>query len=293
MSPIPPFGDPAVPTWLLLTGAALLGLVIGSFLNVVIVRLPRMMEREWARQYAAWQAQREGSEPPASEAERYDLAWPGSHCPSCQHPIRWHQNLPVIGWLRLRGRCAHCNTAIAWHYPVVEALGAVCFAVCAWRFGASWTAVAAMGLCAALIALAFIDLHTMLLPDDVTLPLLWAGLLLNVGGMWVPLHEAVIGAAAGYGVLWMVFHIFRLVTGKEGMGYGDFKLLAALGAWFGWRALPEVLLLSSVAGVVVGGVLLLAGRAARGQPLPFGPYLAMAGVVALFGRQGGSGWLGL
>ncbi|WP_342791207.1 A24 family peptidase [Pigmentiphaga aceris] len=289
----------------------MLGLLIGSFLNVVIVRLPRMMTRDWAAQCKAWQeaeavqalekvealpttertvpAVPEAPEPPP---ERFDLAWPPSHCPQCSHRLRWHENLPVIGWLRLKGRCAHCANAIPWHYPAVEALTALLFAICAWQYGPSVAAVAAMGLCAALVALAFIDAQTSLLPDDITLPLLWAGLLLNISGMFAPLADAVLGAALGYGVLWVIFQAFRLATDKEGMGFGDFKLLAALGAWLGWRALPEILLFSSVAGVLVGGALLITGRAQRGDPLPFGPYLAMAGLACLLLRQNGVGLLG-
>ena len=318
--------------WLFPLFAALIGLLIGSFLNVVIVRLPQMMTRDWAAQCQAWQeaeaaelaaaavgaqAQESGAGQAAAEApahddalpddalstdgaadlspqpaERFDLAWPPSHCPQCDHRQRWHENLPVIGWLRLRGRCAHCASPIPWHYPAVEALTALLFALCAWQFGAGVPAVAAMGLCAALVALAFIDAQTSLLPDDITLPLLWAGLLLNIGGLFAPLTEAVLGAALGYGLLWLVFQAFRLATGKEGMGFGDFKLLAALGAWLGWRALPEILLFSSLAGVLVGGALLATGRAQRSDPLPFGPYLAAAGLLCLLVRQNGTGLLG-
>jgi leader peptidase (prepilin peptidase)/N-methyltransferase len=293
--------------WLFPLSAALLGLLIGSFLNVVIVRLPRMMERDWAAQCRAWQeAEAAGlgkdrfdelaaagvGAPEAPAPARFDLAWPPSHCPDCNHRLRWHENLPVIGWLRLRGRCAHCASPIAWHYPVVEGLAALLFGACAWQYGPGLAALAAMGLCAALLALAFIDARTGLLPDDITLPLLWAGLLVNVGGGFVPLAEAVVGAALGYGVLWAVFQAFRLITGKEGMGFGDFKLLAALGAWFGWRALPEILLFSSLAGVLVGVILLVTGRARRGDPLPFGPYLVAAGLLCLLTRREGLGLLG-
>ncbi len=285
--------------WLFPLFAALIGLLIGSFLNVVIVRLPRMMTRDWAAQCQAWQ-EAEAAELAATEspdlrpqpAERFDLAWPPSHCPQCSHRLRWHENLPVIGWLRLRGRCAHCTSPIPWHYPAVEALTALLFAICAWQFGPSVPAAAAMGLCAALVALAFIDAQTSLLPNDITLPLLWAGLLLNISGMFAPLADAVIGAALGYGLLWLVFQAFRLATGKEGMGFGDFKLLAALGAWLGWQALPEILLFSSLAGVLVGAILLVTGRAQRSDPLPFGPYLAAAGLLCLLVRQNGSGLLG-
>jgi len=322
--------------WLFPLFAALIGLLIGSFLNVVIVRLPQMMTRDWAAQCQAWQeaeaaelaaaavgARAQASGAPQAEAgadarhdmlpnaalssdgaadipadlppqpaERFDLAWPPSHCPQCDHRLRWHENLPLIGWLRLRGRCAHCASPIPWHYPAVEALTALLFALCAWQFGLGIPAVAAMGLCAALVALAFIDAQTSLLPDDITLPLLWAGLLLNIGGTFAPLTHAVLGAALGYGLLWLVFQAFRLATGKEGMGFGDFKLLAALGAWLGWQALPEILLFSSLAGVLVGGALLLTGRAQRSDPLPFGPYLAAAGLLCLLVRQNGAGLLG-
>lgn len=285
--------------WLLPLFAALLGLLIGSFLNVVIVRLPVMMERDWAAQARAWQEAQaapgtapEPARSPDAPAQRFDLAWPPSHCPQCHHRLHWHHNLPVIGWLRLRGRCAHCASPIAWHYPVVEALTAVLFALCAWQYGPGLAALAAMGLCASLVALAFIDAQTGLLPDDITLPLLWAGLLINTAGGAVPLSEAVLGAALGYGTLWTVFQAFRFATGKEGMGFGDFKLLAALGAWFGWRALPEIVLFSSLAGVLVGSVLMFTGRARRGDPLPFGPYLAAAGLLCLLTRPDGVGLLG-
>lgn len=304
--------------WLFPLFAALIGLLIGSFLNVVIVRLPRMMTRDWAAQCQAWQdaeaaelaadaelAHAPGPDAaqvdmgadvpidlPPQPAERFNLAWPPSHCPQCDHRLRWHENLPVIGWLRLRGQCAHCASPIPWHYPAVEALTALLFAICAWQFGPGVPAVAAMGLCAALLALACIDAQTSLLPDDITLPLLWAGLLLNISGMFAPLADAVIGAALGYGLLWLVFQAFRLATGKEGMGFGDFKLLAALGAWLGWRSLPEILLFSSLTGVLIGGVLLVTGRAQRSDPLPFGPYLAAAGLLCLLVRQNGTGLLG-
>lgn len=324
------FAALAAHAWLFPLFAALMGLLIGSFLNVVIVRLPRMMTRDWAAQCQAWQDAEaaelaELAEPSAvkadtrtnadadraanaarntdgaadtfpdlslAPAERFNLAWPPSHCPECSHRLRWHENLPVIGWLCLRGRCAHCASPIPWHYPAVEALTALLFAICAWQFGPGFPAVAAMGLCAALVALAFIDAQTSLLPDDLTLPLLWAGLLLNISGMFVPLTEAVLGAALGYGLLWLVFQAFRLATGKEGMGFGDFKLLAALGAWMGWRALPEILLFSSLAGVLAGGLLLATGRVQRSDPLPFGPYLAAAGLLCLLVRQNGAGLLG-
>lgn len=273
----------AATPWLAYGGAVVLGLVAGSFLNVVILRLPQMMHRAWRAQCAELQ----GAEPPAG---RFDLAYPASHCPACRHPIAWRHNVPVLGWLVLRGRCAHCGASISWQYPLVELLAAALFAACVAVFGAAWTALAAMVFCAFCLALAVIDLQTSLLPDDLTLPLLWGGLLVNLWGGFVPLHDAVIGAVAGYGVLWSVYWLFRLLTGKEGMGYGDFKLLAAIGAWLGWQSLPLVMVAASLAGVAVAGALMLAGRVRRDQPLPFGQYLAAAGVAALFA---GDTWMKL
>ncbi|GAA4337336.1 A24 family peptidase [Pigmentiphaga soli] len=264
--------------------AAVLGLVVGSFLNVVIVRLPRMMERGWEVQCAELR----GEEPAA--APRFDLSRPRSHCPACSHPLAWYENIPVASWLALRGRCAHCGTAIAWRYPAVELLTAALFAACALRFGAAPAALAAAGFCAACVALAFIDAETLLLPDGITLPLLWAGLLANLWGLFAPLADAVIGAMAGYVLLWLVYWGFLLATGREGMGHGDLKLLAAIGAWTGWQALPAVVLLSSLAGVAIGLALVAMRRAALRQALPFGPYLACAGVAALLGGWGWVRW---
>lgn len=253
------------------------GLIVGSFLNVVIARLPIMMEHAW-RDACAELHGAAGAERP-----RFDLAWPRSHCPECRHTLAWYELIPVLSWLGLRGRCAHCGSRIAARYPLVECGTALLFAACVWRLGPGVPALAAMVLCAALVALAAIDANTMLLPDSITLPLLWAGLLLSLTPWgWVTPGAAIAGAALGYGLLWVVATGFKLVTRKEGMGLGDLKLLAALGAWFGWQALPALILLSSVAGVVVGVVLLLTGRSRRSQPLPFGPYLAAAGWAVLF-----------
>jgi len=260
--------------------AAVLGLAVGGWLTVLAHRLPRMMEREWLQQYQEFRpAAVSGSEPGA--AAGYTLWRPGWHCPACAAPVRGWRRLPVLSWLLLRGRCGACGESIGWRYPVTELATALLFALCAWRFGPTPIALCAMGLCAALLALAWIDLQTSLLPDAITLPLAWAGLLANLGGALAPLPLAVLGAVVGYVFLWLLFHMFRLLTGREGMGYGDFKLLAALGAWFGLAALPGLLLAASLAGVAGAGILRLTGHARRGQPLPFGPYLALAGIVTL------------
>jgi len=261
--------------------AALAGLFIGSWLTVLTYRLPRMMEREWQAQCldAVGRARPDGSE---------GLFRPASHCPACHAPVVGWRRLPVLGWLLLRGRCGACHAAISWRYPAIEILTAGLFAACAWRYGATPVALFAMGLSAMLVALAWIDFESTLLPDALTQPLVWAGLLVNLFGAFTTLPLAVGGAVAGYVFLWVIFHVFRLLTGREGMGYGDFKLLAALGAWFGVESLPMVLLAASLVGVLIGGLLTMSGRAGRGQPLPFGPYLALAGIVMLLlgGEQG-------
>jgi leader peptidase (prepilin peptidase)/N-methyltransferase len=255
--------------------AAVLGLVLGSFLNVVVHRLPKMMEAEWRAQCA----ELEGREAPA--AGRYNLWAPRSHCPACQKPLRIRDNIPVISYLWLRGKCAFCGARISPRYPAVEALTAILSALVAWRFG--WSAAGALALLFtwALVALAFIDADTTLLPDDLTLPLLWIGLLANVWATFTPLADAVLGAAVGYLILWSIYWLFKLTTGKEGMGYGDFKLLAAMGAWMGWKMLLPIILLSSLVGAVVGVVLIWLARRGREIPIPFGPYLAAAGFIAL------------
>lgn len=262
-----------------LTVTALFGLITGSFLNVVIHRLPRMMERDWRRQCHDLIAS--DRDEAAQESARYDLVQPASHCPQCRHVIAGYDNIPLLSYLWLRGRCRHCRAPISARYPLIELLTAVLTAVVAWRLGVTWQAAAAIPFTWALIALTFIDLDHQLLPDDITLPLLWCGLLLNLGGLFTDLPAAVIGACAGYLSLWLVYHAFRLLTGKEGMGHGDFKLLAALGAWLGWQLLPVVVLLSSLVGALTGLTLMLFGRHRRGTPLPFGPFLAAAGWIAL------------
>jgi len=259
--------------------AAVIGLLVGSFLNVVIHRVPIMMEHEWANQAAELRGER----PP--HTERFDLLAPRSRCPSCGHRIRATENIPVVSWLLQRGKCRGCGTAISVRYPVVETLTA---ALCALAIGVHGPTAAGLGAAifsCVMVALAFIDLDTQLLPDSITLPLLWLGLLFNLWGVFAPLQEAVVGAMAGYLALWSVYWLFRLVTGKEGMGFGDFKLLAAIGAWFGWTALPAVILLASVVGAVVGIGLMVFARHGRETPIPFGPYLAGAGLLALYLRE--------
>lgn len=268
--------------------AALLGLMVGSFLNVVIHRLPRMMEREWREQCGAMDAE---ASPPAAP---YNLVIPRSACPSCGHMISALENIPVISWLVLRGRCAHCKTTISPRYPIVEALTGVISGYVAWHFGFGPTALAALLFAWALIALTFIDFDTQLLPDSITQPLIWLGLLLNLNGFFTGVDSALIGAVAGYLTLWSVYWLFKLVTKKEGMGYGDFKLLAAIGAWLGWQMLPLVILLSSLVGAVVGISLILFAGHGRQIPIPFGPYLAGGGLIALlWGKQITQAYLGL
>ncbi len=255
--------------------SGLVGLFVGSFLNVVIHRLPKMMEREWAAQCAELRG--EDLPPP----DRYNLVVPRSACPSCGHRIGALENIPVVSWLALRGRCRGCRAPISARYPVVEALTGALSAGMALHFGFGLPLAGALVFTWVLVAAAFIDLDTTLLPDDLTLPLLWLGLLLNLGGTFVPLADAVIGAAAGYMVLWLVYQGFKLLTGKEGMGFGDFKLLAAIGAFLGWKLLPIVILFSSVVGAAVGIALIVFARHGRSVPIPFGPYLAAAGILAL------------
>jgi leader peptidase (prepilin peptidase)/N-methyltransferase len=265
----------ALPPAFVVAAAALLGLVVGSFLNVVIHRLPRMMERDEANYIAELRGD------PVPYPSRYNLMVPRSACPHCGHAIAPWENVPVLSYLFLRGRCSACQAPIGVRYPLVELACGLLSALAAWRFGPGWQCVGALVLLWALVALTLIDADTQLLPDQITLPLLWLGLLLNLGGVFVALPDAVIGAAAGYLVLWTAYWLFRLVRGKEGMGFGDFKLMAALGAWFGWQALPALVLLSSVAGVVFGLANIALRRQERDTPFPFGPFIALAGVVVL------------
>jgi leader peptidase (prepilin peptidase) / N-methyltransferase len=266
----------------LLVVAGLLGLVVGSFLNVVAYRIPIMMERAWRAQCEELKSQ--PFTPPAhvAESKRFDLWWPPSTCPSCGTAIAGQHNVPVLSFLWLKGRCASCGVKISARYPLVEAFAAVLGLTTAYVLGPNWQTVAAgLGFVWTLLALTLIDLDHKLLPDSLTLPLLWAGLLVNVFGLFATLQSSVLGAAAGYLALWSVYKLFKLLTGKEGMGYGDFKLLAALGAWVGWQLLPVVILLSAVVGSVVGLALIAFGGRSSQVAIPFGPYLAGAGFVAL------------
>lgn len=287
-------------------GTLVVGLCVGSFLNVVIHRLPKMLERGWRAQCAELRDEAVPEESP------YNLVLPRSACPACGHRITALENIPVVSWLALRGRCSACRAPISPRYPIVEILGGLLALAAIWQFGPTWKGLAACGLLWTLLALTVIDADTQLLPDDLTLPLLWAGLIVNLWGLFAPasnrlhflgdetfvrgtpsvdygpfapLAGAVIGAIAGYLSLWIVYWAFRLVRGKEGMGYGDFKLLAALGAWLGWQMLPLIVLLSSVVGAVVGIALLVLKGRDHNVPMPFGPYLAIAGAVALFFGQ--------
>ncbi len=264
---------------------AVFSLAIGSFLNVLIHRLPKMMEADWRAQCA----ELAGSE--VAAPSRYNLLVPPSHCPQCKAALRVIDNIPIASWLVLRGKCAHCATRISARYPIVEALTALLSAIVAWKFGLTWQTALALVFTWTLIALTFIDADTTLLPDDLTLPLLWLGLLVNVFGLFVPLKDAVIGAAAGYLVLWSIYWLFKLATGKEGMGYGDFKLLAALGAWMGWKALLPIVLVSSFVGAIVGIALMVLARRGREIPIPFGPYLAAAGMIVLLAGDRLPPWL--
>ncbi len=261
----------------------LVGLSIGSFINVVAYRLPLMLEREWQSQC------RELLELDTSDAEQtepFNLSQPRSRCPHCGHPIKALENIPIISYLLLHGRCAQCKKRISLRYPLIEGLTCILSLVIAWQFGLSWQTAAALPLTWSLIALSLIDFDHQLLPDNILLPMLWAGLLANLFGLFTSPEDAIIGAAAGYLTLWSVFQLFRLITGKEGMGYGDFKLLALFGAWLGWQYLFQIILISSLVGALAGvGMILFMGRE-RSIPIPFGPYLATAGWISLlWGEQ--------
>ena len=298
--------------WLSPAVLALFGLCLGSFLNVVIHRLPRMMERQWWRDVAhqvgdgdSWQrcfgeAAPKPLEATATELSRrldalppLDLARPASTCPACGHRIRWFENIPLASWLWLRGRCSACGVGISVRYPVIEVLTSALFAGAALRFGPQPVVLVWCGVLAVLVALTAIDWDTTLLPDSLTLPLLWAGLLAASMGWTVPLDTALAGAAVGYLSLWSIYWLFKLATGKEGMGYGDFKLLAALGAWLGWQAILPIVLMASVIGAVVGIIMKLTGALREGRYVPFGPFLAGGGVVVMLaGSNRVLGWIG-
>ena len=256
--------------------AAMAGLCVGSFLNVVIHRLPKMLERGWQAQCAELRGETPDPGP------TYNLVVPRSACPACGARITALQNIPVVSWLALRGRCAQCKAPISSRYPLVEVLGGVLAACAIWHFGVTPQGVAACGLLWSLLALTMIDFDTQLLPDGITLPLMWAGLIVNLWNTFAPLSDAVIGAVAGYLSLWAVYWAFKLIRGKEGMGYGDFKLLAALGAWLGWQVLPVIVLLSSVVGACIGMTLIVFKGRDHSIPMAFGPFLAIAGAIALF-----------
>jgi len=263
--------------WLALTIIGLFGLLIGSFLNVVIVRLPRMLAHSWTAQCYEYLKQ----PLPIEAKEPYNLVLPRSHCPKCDHMISAIDNIPVISFLFLKGRCRYCQMTISWRYPLIEITTALMSIMVAYRFGLTWQTLAALILTWSLIVLTVIDLQEQLLPDDITLPILWLGLIVNSQSLFTSLPSALFGAIAGYLFLWSIYWLFKLLTHKEGMGYGDFKLLAMLGAWLGWQVLPAIILLSSVVGVFFGLTLIACKRLTREQPIPFGPYLAMAGWLSL------------
>jgi leader peptidase (prepilin peptidase)/N-methyltransferase len=275
-------------SWPLALLAGILGLLIGSFLNVVIHRVPKMMQRE-SDNYVASES---GKELP--HTEHYNLMVPRSACPHCGHQITALENIPVISYLAIGGKCRGCKAPISARYPLVELLTGISSAFMIWHFGSGIAGLGAMLFVWLLIAMTFIDADTQLLPDDLTLPLLWCGLLINLNGTFTSLSSAVIGAAAGYLSLWSIYWLFKLITGKEGMGYGDFKLLAALGAWMGWSMLPLIILLSSLVGAMVGISLMVFTKMSKNNPIPFGPYLAVAGLIALlWGKQISQQYLGI
>ena len=261
------------------TFSVIFGLTVGSFLNVVIHRLPKMMEREWHANCLELQ----GKEVP--EQPKYTIVTPRSACPKCGHQITALENIPIISWLILGGKCSNCKTKISKRYPLIEALTGALIGLVAYKFGYTYSALFAFIYVFALVTLTFIDFDTQLLPDDITLPLLWLGLIFNISNGFTDLKSAVLGAIFGYLILWSVYWLFKLVTGKEGMGYGDFKLLGAIGAWFGWQLLPAVILLSSVVGAVIGiGMIMFRGKTGN-TAIPFGPFLALGGIAALFFGQ--------
>tara|TARA_R110000868_G_scaffold144960_5_gene364590 strand:+ start:25428 stop:26282 length:855 start_codon:yes stop_codon:yes gene_type:complete len=255
----------------------ILGLVVGSFINVVIHRLPTMLKRNWRRECLSFLEQ----EPEIDKIEHYNLAVPASHCPKCQHKIRMWENIPVISFLFLRGRCGKCQNKISWRYPLVELISAVVAMYIGIEFYATWECVVALLFSWAMIALIFIDIDEQMLPDVITLPILWLGLLINSFNMFASVQDAIIGAIAGYLILWSVSKGYYLLTKREGMGHGDFKLLAAIGAWIGWQSLPFVILIASAAGVIIGGGMLILSKQHRHTPIAFGPYLAIAGWIVM------------
>ncbi len=271
---------------MLIALGGLVGLLVGSFLNVVIYRLPIMLERQWKRDAQEMLTEMDSSAsalPPADPIDRFNLSVPASRCSNCGHQIRWFENIPIISWLFLRGKCSQCKAAISVRYPLVELANGLLWAYCIHRWGATATGFAWCFFSSVLLTAALIDWDTTLLPDNLTLPLLWAGLLCSaLGWIAVPLKDSLYGAAAGYLSLWSIYWAFKLLTGKEGMGYGDFKLLAALGAWFGWQALIPIALFSSLVGAVIGIGLKLFSSLREGGYMPFGPFLAGAGFLVMW-----------
>lgn len=271
-------------TGLVVLLALILGLLVGSFLNVVIYRVPEGLNRNWklqAKQMLDLPLEQ-------GEGERFNILMPPSHCPSCKAAIKPWQNIPILSYVLLKGQCKHCHTSISLRYPLVELLTGLVFAVCAWKFGATWTALAAMVFSAYLIAMIFIDADTQLLPDQLTLPLMWGGIVFHLAAYLLQadwsitnLVDSLLGAIVGYMSLWSIFQLFKLVTGKEGMGYGDFKLLAALGAWLGISVLPIIIIMSAVVGLIFALIM----KVAKNQPMPFGPYLAISGWIVLVFSQ--------
>jgi leader peptidase (prepilin peptidase)/N-methyltransferase len=259
--------------------SVIFGLLVGSFLNVVIHRLPKIMANEWHLNCLELQGKA------APYTDTYTLATPRSSCPICEHKISALENIPLISYIVLKGKCSHCKSPISLRYPIVETLTGILIGLVSWKFGYNSTTLFAWIFVFALIALTFIDFDTQLLPDDITLPLLWLGLLFNLSNGFTDIKSAVVGAAAGYLTLWMIYWLFKLIRGKEGMGYGDFKLLAAIGAWFGWQILPAVILISSASAAIIGISLIIFKKRGREVPMPFGPFLAIAGIVALFAGQ--------
>jgi leader peptidase (prepilin peptidase) / N-methyltransferase len=273
---------------LYISGVGLLGLCIGSFLNVVIYRLPRMLEGEWRAQ--ALEILQTSPKTDARETKHYNLCLPRSHCPHCNQTIKAIHNIPVLSYLWLRGRCAYCKHAISMRYPLIEMLSAVIAVFLAWHYGLTGMMLTALIFSWSLLCLVVIDLDHLILPDNISLPLLWLGLFLNVFGLWTDSHSAIMGAIAGYLSLWSITWVFHRVTGKIGMGHGDFKLLAVFGAWFGWQVLPLIILLASLVGAIVGIGLMLFRNHHRDTPIPFGPYLALAGWIAMLWGHPIMGW---
>ena len=261
---------------LLIVLVCILGLMVGSFLNVLIYRLPAMMQTGWRRECLEFLQL-----PAEAQGETFNLLWPGSRCPACKNEIKAYQNIPVLSYLWLRGKCGHCAVSISLRYPLIEAFTGLCSALVAWHFGYGLPLLFGLLLTWSLIALSFIDIDHQLLPDSITLPMLWLGLFLSLFSIYTDSHASIIGGVAGYLSLWSVYHLFKLLTGKEGMGYGDFKLLALLGAWLGWQFLPLIIILSSLVGALIGISMIVFRQHDASRPIPFGPYLAAAGWLAL------------